>query len=216
MLNNKLREILSNYHKGGIESSECTMCSSPCCSSGGFAILENVIAIYEIYREDKLNRNDYEFPKGLSLKEFIFKYFDVVYRDVDNSNCDDDFLVFFHMKSLDEKNRLISIPDENYWETRAELFNKNTWLSKGCVFLSDSIVTYNQDDDNIGRKCILHGQKSTSGVSAKPIDCSFFTCSKKGFYKFPDKKTSENWIKAINNSFPSSVNRLKEILSNDS
>jgi len=211
-MNNKLMKIVKEHHKGGVTSSDCIACSSPCCGSGGFAILENVLAIYEVYTRGELIREDYEFPKNLSLIEFVENYFDVIARDVNDTGNEDDYLVFFHMRSLDENKRPISVPPDDFWETRADLFNQNPWLSKGCVFLSHSVDNYNEDDANTNRHCILHGKKSSDGFPVKPIDCSHFTCTKKGYYKPRYKVEQDVWYNKINTSYPGSVKRFKQII----
>src|SRR5271169_2624247 len=59
--------FLSEYHSGGVTESDCRACSSPCCSLGGFAVLENVVQIYELYQHGGLRRADYEYEPGLSF-----------------------------------------------------------------------------------------------------------------------------------------------------
>ena len=38
------------WHSDAVTAQDCEASSSPCCSHGGFAILENVLAIYDLYQ----------------------------------------------------------------------------------------------------------------------------------------------------------------------
>mgnify|MGYP001591093620 FL=1 len=69
--------FLRQHHAGGVTEEDCLACSSPCCSLGGFAILENVVQIYDLYRRGGLQRADYQYEAGLSFEDFVFKYFEV-------------------------------------------------------------------------------------------------------------------------------------------
>ena len=52
---------IAAHHEGGITEQDCLACSSPCCSQGGFAILENVIQVYDRYKAGRLKRDDFDF-----------------------------------------------------------------------------------------------------------------------------------------------------------
>lgn len=210
----ELSRIIAQHHEGGITSKDCMTCSSGCCSHGGFAILENVEAIYEVYQAGDLKREGFEFKKGLSLKQFIFEYFDVWCRPVHGKNRINE-LMFFHMKSIDDHGRLISmpgnLPSDMYWKIRRVFFENNPWLNKGCVFLSHPVPNWPEDDKNSKRHCILHEKKSTSGMQAKPIDCSFYTCVTPFSPKTPTDKTTADWLQALNEAYQNSKTRFLKI-----
>ena len=87
--------------------------------------------------------------------------------------------MLFHMRSLSQDGTLIGIPaGGDYWEIRAELFQQNPWLNRGCVFLSHKVGNWPEDDRDASRHCILHTPSSGTNVTAKPIDCVFYTCNK--------------------------------------
>jgi len=131
----KIENFFRRYRKGGIAEGDCLSCSSICCSHAGYAILENVVIIYELYKNGKLEREDYEFPSGLTFEKFVRKYFDVFFDNV-NFLFHKKSLATFYMKSLSSDNHLIAIPSFGwYHQTRSELFESNPWLNKGCVFL---------------------------------------------------------------------------------
>ena len=115
--------FLDEYHRGGVTEDDCRACSSSCCSLGGFAILENVVAIFERYARGELRRSDFEFAPGLSFGEFVFQYFDVYRKTVKGGNGETT-LMLFHMKSLSADGNLISVPGgDDYWDIRKELFD---------------------------------------------------------------------------------------------
>ena len=209
-----LLDILEKHQRDCVTESDCLSCSSGCCSRGGFAIIENVFAIYELYEKGKLKRKGMNFPKGLSLYAFIVKYFDVLERHVGPEE-DEEPLVFFHMKSIDEKGRPISIPGDEYWKTRDGLFNRNRWLNHGCVFLSHPVLDWPHDDHLSDRHCILHQEDSLTNIGSKPIDCLFYTCRKPFEPKLPAKEETEKWFYAIAKAFPNSKEKAESIVNNN-
>ena len=186
-----------------------------CCSHAGFAILENVLLIYEAYEKGLLKRTDYEFPAGLSFKDFVFKYFDVYIEPV-KKWFRKRALVAFRMKSLSSNDNLISIPAVGYYyDARAALFDQNPWLSKGCVFLNKRIPDCSVDDGDSSRYCILHDEQSATHLTTKPIDCVFFTCHKSLEPKVPDPGTSRKWFRALATCYSNSIERFEGLLQND-
>ena len=165
-----IRDLIDRHHAGGVTERDCIVCASGCCSQGGFAILENVLAIYESYRRNELERTGYRFPPGLTLPQFIFLHFDVCGREV-GPEGDRRPLLFFHMKSVDERGRPVTIPSQgDYWTVRRELFQANPWLNTGCVFLSRPVPNWPRDDGVQERRCILHRPDSMEAVGPKPVD----------------------------------------------
>ena len=176
-LPNRVKNVLKEWHKDGILPEDCLKCSSGCCSHGGYAILENVTRIYEIYKNNALIREDYEFPAGLSFSDFVWTYFDVISYPAGGRFIRRP-IVFFHMKSLTDDNKLIAIPSGgSYWEIRFNLFDSNPWLNKGCIFLNKKVPNWPDDDHDCSRQCILHNPDSKTHLTEKPIDCVFFTNS---------------------------------------
>jgi hypothetical protein len=205
-------EFLREYHAHGITEEDCRACSSPCCSLGGFAILENVIQIYELYRAGSLNRADYEHEPALSFADFVFKYFDIYKRKVPVEGAEST-LMLFHMRSLSPQNNLISIPNcGDYWEVRTELFHQNPWLNRGCVFLSHKVGNWPEDDGDASRHCTLHTRLSSSHVTAKPIDCVFYTCNKPIQGRVPTAHQSEEWFRLLATNFPNSLERFERLI----
>ncbi len=204
--------FLDRYHAGGVTEADCRACSSPCCSLGGFAILENVLEIYERYRRDELRRADYRFAPGLSFSDFVFQYFDVYKKKV-VVNGQESVLMLFHMRSLSGEGQLISIPASgDYWELRRELFERNSWLNHGCVFLSREITNWPQDDGDGSRHCILHTPASGAHVSAKPIDCVFYTCNRPKEGRLPSQEQSAEWFRLLAEHFPNSLERFEALI----
>jgi hypothetical protein len=205
----KVLEIIANHHEDGVSESDCEFCSSGCCSQGGFAILENVLEIYKLYVIGQLKRKGMKFKENLILIDFIFEYFDIWERPVSLKD-EEDTLMFFHMKSIDEKGRTISIPGESYWDNRSDLFRLNPWLNKGCVFLSHFVPHWFEDDGKI-RYCILHGRGGDKLTGAKPIDCIFYTCIEPYKAKTPSSEKTDAWFFALSKAFPNSKERFEEI-----
>jgi len=75
----RIKRILKNWHTGAVTAQDCTACSSSCCSHGGFAVLENVLAIYKLYQRGELQREGYEFSPDLSFRDFVKTHFDVIW-----------------------------------------------------------------------------------------------------------------------------------------
>jgi hypothetical protein len=207
--------FLRKYHSGGVTEADCRACSSPCCSLGGFAILENVVQIHELYQQGGLRRADYEYEPGLRFADFVFKYFDVYKKKVPLKGGEVT-LMLFHMRSLSQEGNLISIPvGGDYWEIRAELFQQNPWLNRGCVFLSHKVGNWPEDDRDASRHCILHTPPSGSHVTAKPIDCVFYTCNKPIEARAPTEEQSANWFRLLGTHFPNSLERFEALIRDD-
>ena len=208
-------QFLKEYHFAGVSEEDCRACSSPCCSLGGFAILENVVQIYELYQRGGLRRADYEYEPGLSFADFVFKYFDVYKKKVP-AESGEPTLMLFHMRSLSQEGNLISIPaGGDYWEIRAELFQQNPWLNRGCVFLSHKVGNWPEDDRDASRHCILHTPLSGSHVTAKPIDCVLYTCNKPIEGRVPTEEQSANWFRLLATHFPNSLERFEALIRDD-
>lgn len=207
MFPGRVLKIIARYHRGGVSAKTCAKCPALCCSQGGFALLENVVLIYEKYRAGRLKRTDFTFEPGMEFGEFVFTYFDVWTRDIDGSK-----LVMFHMKCLGPDNNLVSIPEiGDYWETRSALFERNPWLSRGCVFLSRELPAWMEDDGGETRGCILHSPESAAHVTAKPVDCVFHTCVSRLRAKNPGQGVMEKWFRALSMCFPGSERRFKKM-----
>lgn len=73
-------------------SEVCLGCTGKCCSGPGFALLENVVEIYDRYITSNLTRSDYQYKPNLSFCQFVMEYFD---RVVFNNSL----LVFFQKLS---------------------------------------------------------------------------------------------------------------------
>ncbi len=207
-----IRDRIDRHHEGGVTERDCIVCASGCCSQGGFAILENVLAIYESYRRNELERMGYRFPPGLSLPQFIFLHFDVCGREV-GPEGDRRPLLTFHMKSIDERGRPITIPSQgDYWTVRRELFQANPWLNRGCVFLSRPVPNWPRDDGVKERRCILHRPDSMEAVGPKPVDCLYYTCVRPFEAKTPTDAETAAWFHALAVAFPGSRERFERIL----
>ncbi len=187
-LPNKIREYLIERHAES--DSPCNQCNSNCCKGPGFAIFDNVKLIYEKYQKSLLLRSDFEFEKGLSLSQFIFKYFD---RAVLNGKL----LVFFP-KVLSENDELVAIPPWNYWQARDYIFKRKKTF--GCIFLNKKKI----EGDFSTNYCILHNDSVMTEVTEKPIDCLFLYC--KGIRKIvnPSQSESNLWFSTIDYCFPNS------------
>ncbi len=203
----EIRHFLNEYHKDGISSEDCLSCNSYCCSHAGFAILENVLEIYQIYKNGSLKREDYVFVEGLSFKDFIFTYFDVI-------KYSDDNIMIFHPRHLTKDNNIISIPDgeSSYWSIRSDLFNRNPWLNYGCIFLNNKI-SQGEYNDNKKRGCILHSQFSEERITTKPIDCIFYVCKEKQREsKTPQKEETTEWFRLLSKHYPKSVKKFEKLI----
>ena len=199
--------LLDAHHAGGVGEADCRACSAPCCAQGGFAILENLPLIYERYRRG-LRRRDYSFAAGLTLREFLLTYFDITERATGRRGQAE--IVLLHMKSLSADGELITVPAVGeYYEVRGQLFADNPWLNRGCVFLSAKTVS---EDDELKRSCLLHDPKSRTQLTAKPIDCVYFTCDAPREARLPSEQESERWFRALAAAYPRSGRRLAELL----
>ncbi len=210
-----VRKILAEWHRDGICDADCLACSSPCCSHSGFAILENVILIYEKYQNGELTRTDYEFPPGRTFTDFVSMNFDVTCY-ITERWFSKKTIYLFHMRSLSENNETIRIPSGgSYWEIRASLFQSNPWLNKGCIFLSKKVPNWPVDDKDASRVCILHAPDSNEIVTEKPIDCVFFTCTQPLKVKTPTQQVSNQWLRALAVAFPGSDKRFQALVDKD-
>jgi len=209
----RILRILSKWHVDAVTPDDCAACSSSCCSHGGFAILENVLKIFDLYQEGKLGREDYEFQIGLSFRDFVETYFDVLWYPTGRWFRSKHVAAFF-MKSLSSDNHLISIPavGNSYHRTRSKLFNENPWLNKGCVFLNKKVGEWPFDDRDSSRQCILHDAKAMTHLTQKPIDCVFFVCTRPHELKIPTKRISARWFRALAVSYPDSVQRFRSMV----
>jgi len=204
--------FLKEYHAGGVTEADCLACSSPCCSLGGFAILENLVPNYELYQRGGLKRADYEYEPGLSFAEFVFKYFDVYKKRVP-AEGGELVLMLFHMRSVSPDGHVISIPDVgDYWETRAELFQQNPWLNQGCVFLSHKVQNWPDDDKNAGRHCILHAPHCGTHITTKPVDCVFYTCNTPIDARVPTEEQSATWFRLLAEHYTNSLERFEALI----
>ena len=211
-LSKRIRKILSVHHHNGVTAEDCISCASGCCSQGGFAILENVLLIYDHYKKGNLQREDFEYELGLSFKDFVFTYFDVYTRETGNGFLKRD-VVLFHMKSISNEGNLISIPGIGYYyDVRSAWFEVNLWMNKGCVFLSKKVPNWPEDDGLAERHCILHETKSNTHLTKKPIDCIFYTCDEPMKARVPDERVSSRWFRALALDYPKSVQRFEALI----
>ncbi|OGS35441.1 MAG: hypothetical protein A2293_10060 [Elusimicrobia bacterium RIFOXYB2_FULL_49_7] len=207
-----LLSILRDYQSNGVSPMICATCPALCCSQGGFALLENVLRIYDRYRQGRLKREGYRFAPGFSFCEFIFEYFDVWAREIDDPTGKKHALLLFHMKTLGPEGHLVSIPDAgDYWEIREGLFELNPWMSRGCVFLSKPLPSWMEGDDGMTRHCILHTPQSATHLTEKPIDCVLHTCTSRLKSKRPNEKLMRKWFVELATAFPNSVRRFQKL-----
>jgi hypothetical protein len=207
-----IKNALTEHHRGGVSASDCRACSSPCCSLGGFALLENVEHIYELYCQGKLIREDYVFPEGLNFEEFVFSYFDVDIQWADGEWLHED-LVLFRMRTLGPEGHVLDLSHfDDYPLERAALFDRNPWLNRGCVFLSEATAHWPRFDQQHQRHCLLHDDRSTTHITAKPLDCVYFTCQTPRQPKVADEDKRHAWFKMLSELYPNSVQRFQERL----
>ena len=195
ILPNSLKEFLNNRQNG--ITAPCESCNSYCCNGPGFAILENVLEIYNIYITGKLNRSDYEFKSDLTLSQFVFSYFD---RVVLNNSL----LVFFP-KMLTQDKRLISVPPWNYWQARDYI--KKREKSYGCIFLER---LHDVENDTQSNNCILHSDTENE-INQKPIDCVFLYCKTLKKIEKPSLVESDRWFSLLDSNFPNSKDRFYQL-----
>ena len=160
----------------------------------GFALLPNVELIHERYREGALVREGFRFEPGLSLSDFIAAHFDVSTHGR---------LTLYHPRSLGPTGQPIAVPpSDDYFETRAALFDGNLWLNRGCLFLSCSRPPWPEEDARQDRRCILHDDAAGDRLGAKPIDCLFLTCDRPSQIREPSPELSEAWFAALARALP--------------
>ncbi len=201
--------LIENHQSGGASKDDCIACASSCCSQGGFAILENVVLIYGLYKHGGLKRADYEYESDLNFEGFVKKYFDVWFVKVGRRKI----LTTFHMKSISSDGNLISIPGaSDYYKMRAELFHANPWLNKGCVFLNKRIDDWPRDDKVKDRLCILHDPEYMKYVTAKPVHCIFYICLDAVQAKIPSEQETRDFLALLAKYFPDSKKRLEAML----
>lgn len=212
----RIARILKKWHVGAVTPRDCVACSSSCCSHSGFALIENVLKIYDLYRRCELKREDYEFPPGLSFSDFVRMHFDVLWVPTGNRFWNKLIAVFFP-KSLSGDGHLLSIPwvGGSYYKTRAALFTENSWLNKGCVFLNKKNDEWPSDDKDGSRQCILHHPDSSGHLTQKPIDCVFYVCTTTCECKVPTRRFSRRWFRALAASYPRSVERFLSLVEKD-
>jgi hypothetical protein len=207
--------LIAKHHRGGVTAQDCRQCSSACCSQGGFALLENVLRIYQDYRNNQLRRTDFTFECGLPFRDFVHKYFDV-YLQITGKWWWKRSVLLFHMRSLSSDDNVVSIPAVGeFYGTRHQLFSANPWLNKGCVFLSRKVPNWPEDDKDATRHCIVHDDRSRTHMTAKPIDCVFYTCAAPIKAKMPTKADSARWHRALAKAYPKSIERFFAILKVD-
>lgn len=194
-----IKDFLQSRIVEGFSEETCKACTKTCCTGSGFAILENILEIHKIYSNEGLRREDYVFDKGLSLRDFICKYFDRV-------TFNNAFLAFFP-KCLTRGNELISIPPWNYYAGRDYIQNRKE--NFGCVFLNKKSYK-----DVNGYRCILHNNDSMARVTQKPIDCVFLTCDEKGQIIKPKLNESNLWFALLDYHFPNSRDRFLQLCPN--
>ena len=204
----RLSRLIARHHAGGVSEADCAACSSTCCNQSGFAILENVLMMHELYERGELRRDDYDFEPGQSFVDFAFRYFDIWTYPTGRWLWKKD-VVLFHPKHLTEDGRIISVPGvAGYYHTRSELFAVNPWLCWGCVFSSRRIGYEVDDDGDAARHCILHSELSRTHLTAKPIDCVFHICGTPRDMKIPGYKLSIAWRRALAVCYPGSAGRF--------
>lgn len=172
----------------------CESCNAHCCSRPGFALLENVVELFEVYQDGHLLREDYEFEEGLSICDFIWRYFDRVVHN----NC----LLTFFPKTFSADYGIVSIPPWNYYRTRRRIQERTG--KRGCVFLSRML----EADGTTRNSCILHTRSACEEITAKPIDCVFQNCSSDKRIIKPTDQESAQWVSLLDRHFPHSRERF--------
>lgn len=193
-LPNSIIDFLEKRKSG--RATSCDLCNSKCCNGPGFAIIENVIEIYNLYNNNLLHREDYVFESGLNISQFIYKYFD---RTVLNGK-----LMVFFPKMLSEDDRLMNIPPWNYWNARDYI--KKREKSLGCIFLKHKQILSDMSEN----RCILHSTE-TNKLNQKPIDCLFLFCDNQRNIVKPTDTESSYWFALLDYNFPESEERFKQM-----
>jgi len=194
--------FLEKRKEGTSKTDICSLCNGACCKGSGFAILENVIQIYEKYKAGLLKKEDYAFIPELPFGQFINTYFDDC---IINGG-----LKAFFPKTLSNDNNLIGVPPfGSYWDNRIFIKNNNSWINHyGCIFLNRKYSEY----DSKPNYCILHENNKEHEISAKPIDCVFLSCYSIKSIKIPTQNETNLWFNLLNYCFPNSEMRYQEIL----
>lgn len=186
-----IKDFLTDREKRS--NSPCQQCNSACCNGPGFGLLENVLKIYERYANGQLTRNDYQFESGLTLSQFIFKYFDRTILD--------GRLLVFLPKTL-TSNGLNSVPPWNFWKSREYIHKRSPSL--GCIFLSKKQIP----EDLSPNSCILHSGEASKDVTEKPIDCTFLVCNGIRNVQNPSQTETALWFSLLDYHFPNSIERF--------
>jgi hypothetical protein len=176
-------------------NSPCGQCNAACCSGAGFALLENIQEIYKKYQVGGLKDGAVKFEPGLTLSQFIHKYFD---RVVFNNS-----LQAFFPKTIAEDGGFNSIPPWNYYEARKYLEKRKK--SYGCIFLAKRQAV----DDLSHNYCTLHNEKFCSEITEKPIDCAFLNCTGLRAVKAPSVQETQLWFALLDFHFPGSTQRFQ-------
>ena len=187
-------ELINSRKPSNTSSKLCESCNSNCCSGPGFAIYENVIAIYEKYLDGSLKRNDFTFKTGFSLEEFIYEYFDRV-------SFQNGSLIAFFPKTITNSGDLLSVPPWNYYAARDYL--QKRYGKRGCIFLRKNI---NSEDRDNG--CLLHIEDKNEEIYAKPIDCQFLQCDSDKNVITPSSAESSLWFSLLDYHFPNSIEKF--------
>lgn len=193
-LPHQIIEFLAEREKNS--NSPCHQCNAACCNGPGFALLENVLQIYNLYTAGGLIREGHSFDSELTLSQFVFKYFD---RTIINGRL----LVFFP-KTLSEGG-LNSVPPWNYWKSR-EYLNKRS-ASFGCIFLAKKQTP----GDLSSNRCILHNEQARGEMTEKPIDCTFLVCNGLRNVKAPTETETSLWFSLLDYHFPNSIERFNAL-----
>lgn len=193
----KVAHILQSRGQGVAHCDPCRACNAYCCTGPGFALLENVLEIYQQYETGKLVREDYRFEEGLSLCQFIWRYFD---RGIQNGR-----LLTFFPKTLLSNFDIVSVAPDDYYRARASMLKQTD--CRGCVFLSRRIEGPGAPPNH----CILHSDKDLKEVTSKPIDCVFLRCVAPREILRPSQQESNQWIDLLDSLFPNSLARFREL-----
>lgn len=85
-------------------------------------------------------------------------------------------------------------------------------MNRGCVFLSRRTPASPEGDAGVRRGCLLHSPESNARLTAKPIDCVFFTCVEPREFRIPSEPMSERWFRALATAYPGSVERFRRLI----
>jgi hypothetical protein len=174
---------------------------------GGFAILENVLFIYDAYLNGELARDGYTFPPGLSFKRFAAKYFDYSVMPVRREKK----LALFHARTLSRRGGLISWNDVGDFSVGNPRFVATCSQSRGCIFLNRGFDHWPEVAESHVKHCILHRRHNNTCLTPKPIQCVFFICAKPGEPRHPSTKLAAQWYRALAEAYPNSVERFRQL-----